>query len=211
MKALYLDRHDCITGLTASAALNADRGGRHITIDYGKNCTINSTDRGTVHPNLAHGCPPYTGGQPDIVIVNHTNTTLPDLTAIEDIFETINYLIAMLDVHVVADEKHMAEANKKKRQDNAGVVESLETRHTTSFNPISIGSRIPLIDTSSIYDLHLSPEQLEKLQNRIWHNVLEDLYKIQTTYNSVQQGRAVIPKQFTRPAAIPRRRKPAKP
>jgi hypothetical protein len=116
----------------------------------------------------------------------------------------------MLDVHVVADEKKMTEANQKKRDDNAEVTNSLETRHTVSFNPISIGSRIPLIDTNSIYDLHLSPEQLEKLQNRTWHNMLEDLYTIQTTYNSIQQGRAVLPRQYTRPAAIPRRRKPTK-
>ena len=113
-----------------------------------------------------------------------------------------------MDTHVVADERYIKEAVEKKITDNKELTDALETRHTVSFNPITIGSRIPLIDENSVYDLHLTPEQTQKLQKRIWHNTLTDLYKMHTTYNSIQQGRAILPKQFRRPAAIPRSKGP---
>ena len=186
MKAARTDRHDRMVELIASAALNADRGGRHIAIDYGKTCAITNISRGTIHQNLTQGCPPYRGGQPDIVITNNSDTTAPDLTAEEELSTTLAYYMSIMDPLVVADEQYMDEAIEKKRENNRELIESLSTRHNVRFEPIAIGSRIPLINEDSIYDLHLSPKQIEKLQKRIWHNALADLHTMNKTYNSIQ-------------------------
>jgi hypothetical protein len=205
MLAHRLDRHDRMTELIASAALNADRGGRHIAVDYGKTCAITDISRGTIHPNLKEGCPPYSGGQPDICITNNRDTTLPDLTATDEIKTNVAYYLSILDPLVVADEKHMDEAITTKTEKNQEMIDSLGTRHNVSFNPIAIGSRIPLLNNESIRDLHLNPEQLKKLQSRIWHNIIADLHTMHKTYNSIQGLHT--PKKSRRAAAIPRKKR----
>ena len=96
----------------------------------------------------------------------------------------------------------MEEATNRKKESLQPLKDSLETRHTVSANPISIGSRIPTLNMDSIYDLHLNQEQTLKLQNKIWHNTLTDLHAITKAYHNIQE---TTTHRTKRPLAIPRK------